>query len=101
MSLIELIKGPNSNLYKTDKYNPHTYIQDFYDKEFSNYLNKDNFSILEIGVLGGGSLNLWRDYFKGEIIGIDVFARVSLEEVKKYIYEDIKIHTVDSYNKED
>ena len=27
------------------------------------YLNKDNFSILEIGVLGGGSLNLWRDYF--------------------------------------
>lgn len=103
MNLIELIKthdGVNKR-YNTDKYSPHTYIQDFYSKEFSKYLDKDNFSILEIGVLKGGSLNLWRDYFKGEIVGIDVFARVSLESVREFIYEDIKTHVVDSYNEED
>ena len=102
MNLMEMVGGPNHHKYRTDKYNPHTYIQNFYDKEFSKYLNKENFSILEIGILGGGSLNLWRDFFeKGEIVGIDVFARVSSDVVKGYIYEDIKIHTVDSHNEED
>ena len=102
MNLMQMIDGPNHHHYKTDKYNPHTYIQDFYDKEFSKYLNKENFSILEIGVLGGGSLNLWRDFFKnGEIVGIDVFIRVSSDVVKSYIHEGIKLHTVDSYNEED
>ena len=101
MNLTELIDGPNLHRYRTDKYHPHTYVQDFYNEAFSKYLNKDNFSLLEIGVLGGGSLNLWRDYFEGEIVGVDVFARVSLDMVKEYVYEDIKLHTVDSYNEED
>ena len=82
MNLTELIDGPNFHRYRTDKYHPHTYVQDFYNEAFSKYLNKDNFSLLEIGVLGGGSLNLWRDYFEGEIVGVDVFARVSLDMVK-------------------
>lgn len=98
MELIELIK---TNKYNTDKYTPHTYIQDFYSKEFSKYSNKEDFALLEIGVLSGESLNLWRDYFKGEIVGIDVFARISYNSVKNNIHKNIKLHVVDSYNMDD
>ncbi len=97
MELIELIR---TNKYNTDKYSPHTYIQNFYSKEFAKYKNKKNFSILEIGILDGGSLNLWRDYFKGEIVGIDVFARTSHKSVKNNIQENITTHKVDSFNTE-
>jgi hypothetical protein len=46
---------------------------DIYERHFSQYRNKP-FFFLEIGVLDGGSLDMWRRYFGAEatIVGIDV-----------------------------
>lgn len=44
-----------------------------YDSIFSKYIGKD-ITFIEIGVLGGGSLFMWRDFFgpNARIIGIDL-----------------------------
>ena len=44
-----------------------------YEHFFSNYRNKE-ITFIEIGVLNGGSLFMWRDYFgpQARIIGIDL-----------------------------
>ncbi|MDB9877756.1 class I SAM-dependent methyltransferase [Amylibacter sp.] len=60
------IKSP----YKSIKLS--TYF-DSYDHFFSKYRNQ-NITFVEIGVLGGVSLFMWRDYFgpKARIIGVDL-----------------------------
>ena len=49
-----------------------TYFES-YDHFFSKYRNQ-NITFVEIGVLGGGSLFMWRDYFGPEarIVGVDL-----------------------------
>lgn len=56
--------------YKSIKHS--TYFN-AYDHFLNQYRNKD-ITFIEIGILGGGSLFMWRDYFgpKARIIGIDV-----------------------------
>ena len=51
----------------------HSTYFNVYDELFSKYKNK-NITFLEIGVLSGGSLFMWRDFFgpKARIIGIDI-----------------------------
>jgi len=98
MTLLELLQSDNTRKYKTDKHTPHNYIQMYYDETFSSYKNNEHVSILEIGVLHGGSLNLWKDYFSGTVVGIDVFARVSYESVRSYVDTNVELYTVDSYN---
>ena len=51
----------------------HTTYFEVYDELFSDYRNKD-IIFVEIGVLNGGSLFMWRDFFgsKARIIGIDL-----------------------------
>ena len=46
---------------------------DIYEKHFDRYVNKSPV-ILEIGVHGGGSLEMWKNYFGrgAKIIGIDI-----------------------------
>lgn len=59
-----------------------------YHRHFERFRNNP-VTILEIGVWGGGSLQMWKDYF-GEscrIIGIDI-----MEECKNYEEERIKIY---------
>lgn len=60
------VKSP----YKSIKHS--TYFES-YDHFFSKYRNQ-NITFVEIGVLGGGSLFMWRDYFGPEarIIGVDL-----------------------------
>lgn len=57
----------------TDKNTCHSYIENFYEKEFSFYKEK-NISLLEIGIETGGSLKLWKEYFLNSksIIGVDI-----------------------------
>ena len=59
--------------YITDKGTEHNYLE-FYEHQFQNIrLEKNN--ILEIGVLHGGSLKLWNEYFPNSIIyGIENFS---------------------------
>jgi hypothetical protein len=46
---------------------------DIYDRHFSRFRGKE-VHIVEIGVYGGGSLEMWRDYFgpKARIYGVDI-----------------------------
>lgn len=46
---------------------------EIYDRHFAPFRDRD-VSVLEIGVEGGGSLDLWRSYFgpKARIVGIDI-----------------------------
>jgi len=58
-----------------------------YDRHFQKFRNKE-ITILEIGVLHGGSLQMWKDYFgpKVKIYGIDINP-----ECKKFEEENIQI----------
>lgn len=68
----------------TDKGLPwHTYIP-YYEEELKEYRN--GISLLEIGVRWGGSLHLWRHYFKSyEIVGIDI----AKDPIKGFPFEQI------------
>lgn len=62
--------------YNTDKYYEHSgchsYIENVYDDIFKP-IKYSASRILEIGIFGGGSLRLWRDYFVNSIVvGVDV-----------------------------
>lgn len=51
----------------------HSYIENFYEKSFEKYQNKDDIKLCEIGIDVGGSIALWSEYFKsGSITGIDI-----------------------------
>ena len=67
-----------TDIYKSYKNSPYKSIKhstyfDSYDHFFSKYRNQ-KITFVEIGVLGGGSLFMWRNYFGPEarIIGIDL-----------------------------
>ena len=55
----------------TDKNSTHCYVEYFYEEAFAPYRNR-KVSVLEIGISGGYSLRLWREYFKKAktIVGI-------------------------------
>ena len=55
--------------YKSTKHSSYFHS---YEKVFSRFIDKE-IIFVEVGVLGGGSLFMWRDYFgkKARIIGID------------------------------
>ena len=63
------------NSFIKSKYlsNKHLNYFDVYDDLFKDYIDKE-IIFVEIGVLNGGSLFMWRDYFgpKARIIGIDL-----------------------------
>jgi cephalosporin hydroxylase len=60
---------------------------EIYDRHFSKFRNKE-IHLLEIGVLHGGSLQMWKDYFgaKIKIYGMDINP-----ECKKFEEENIQI----------
>lgn len=102
MDLIELY---NSGYGKySDKGNVHTYVQGYYSKEFVLPQSKKN--ILEIGIMHGGSMMLWHEYFRGAtIVGMDV-AEDSLEYFEKNKKEmelecdRVTTHILDAYTEE-
>ena len=55
--------------YDTDKGLRPEYLR-LYEECFEPFVDKD-IKLLELGVAGGGSLLLWRDYFeRGTIVGL-------------------------------
>jgi SAM-dependent methyltransferase len=61
----------NASKYDTDKAQ-HTHYLRNYEEYFRPLLDRD-IRLLELGVLHGGSLQLWRDYFeRGRIVGLDL-----------------------------
>ena len=63
-------KAFSKSKFKSIKHS--TYFE-VYDELFSKYRNK-KITFVEIGILGGGSLSMWRNFFgpKARIIGIDL-----------------------------
>lgn len=61
-----------------------------YERFFSQYKNKD-VTILEIGVFKGGSLQMWRDYFKNPWNKVNVYGIDIDPECKRLEEDDIKI----------
>lgn len=66
---VNLKVNPN---YGTDKGEPKSYIDNYYEESFKKYRNKD-ITIVEIGVRSGASLKLWSEYFSegSKIYGLD------------------------------
>lgn len=58
-------------IYRTDKNCVHSYVDNVYEELFKEVRHSTK-RLLEIGVEGGGSLFMWREYFpNAEIFGID------------------------------
>jgi hypothetical protein len=56
----------------TDKGGVHDFLNGYYNEEFTPRRN-DKVNILEIGVLWGGSIKLWTEWFtQGSVYGIDI-----------------------------
>jgi len=72
------------NGFYTDKW---LHYFDIYTENFSKYKNKKT-TILEIGILNGGSLKMWKNFFSTDstIAGIDI-----IQKCKKYEKDNIKI----------
>ena len=85
--------GDNSNLHKYFLNNSgkrlHKWVHyfDIYEKHFQRFIDKKPV-VLEIGVFGGGSLEMWKNYFGNgsKIIGLDINP-----ECKEHESEDIEI----------
>jgi 23S rRNA U2552 (ribose-2'-O)-methylase RlmE/FtsJ len=60
-------EAPHSRIHKWRHY------YEIYDRHFSRFRGTD-VTMVEIGVAGGGSLQMWKDYFgpQARIIGVDV-----------------------------
>jgi hypothetical protein len=57
--------------YDTDKASNPAYLRDF--EEVFGALRERRIALLELGVLRGGSLQMWRDYFPAaKIVGLDI-----------------------------
>lgn len=69
------INNPTKRLHKWLHY------FDIYEKHFDRFVNKSP-TILEIGVHGGGSLEMWKNYFgdRAKIIGIDINPECKIHE---------------------
>jgi SAM-dependent methyltransferase len=90
--------------YKTDKnygtVDPalgHCYGES-YDKIFQKFNKDDNLNLLEVGIQKGGSLIVWKEFFKNSnIYGIDIIDEI-IQEYKrddiKYIFSDVKNNSV-------
>lgn len=66
--------------YSTDKCSDQNNFLNFYDL-FLGPIREKPVRLLEIGVLNGGSVRTWRDYFpNGEVIGVDIDPRTKAHE---------------------
>jgi hypothetical protein len=86
--------------YPTDKHYEHNYFNLIYNELFKNiYLDVKTF--IEIGVSGGESIKLWRDYFvNSEIIGFEQLGN-SLERLGDDSRERITLIDGDQSKEED
>jgi 23S rRNA U2552 (ribose-2'-O)-methylase RlmE/FtsJ len=83
-SLFDIFKNHKGNeIYKWEHY------FEIYEKHFSKFRNLERpIVIVEIGILNGGSLQMWKKYFGSNAIiyGIDIY-----EDCKKFEEDNIKI----------
>lgn len=68
----------------TDKNDWHSYCDWFYEAEFARYRHKP-IQLVEIGVLSGGSMYLWAEYFsQAKILGVDYEIHTDIPSILPY-----------------
>lgn len=83
----------NTTQYDVDKGSVHSYLETYHD-HFNKYLGRP-INILEIGISGGWSLYMWKQYFgkSSNVVGIDIdpYNLIWKDENKevKMIFSDI------------
>jgi 23S rRNA U2552 (ribose-2'-O)-methylase RlmE/FtsJ len=78
---------------QSDKGSTHDYINGYYDTVFSP-LKNEKIELLEIGVHGGWSMELWSQFFtNGNIIGLDIESYQYVPTLK-----NVKIKICDAYS---
>ena len=76
---MELTLNQICSIYRTDKNCVHCYVDEVYEELFAKIRHSTR-KLLEIGVEGGGSLMMWREYFPNALIwGVDTKACPQLE----------------------
>jgi len=87
--------------YCTDKYQL-GYYDHFYEEQFKSYVNSP-INILEIGIRGGGSIKIWKEYFHqdsnvygGEIENFNPIENTICYQVDMYSQEALNLFE-DSY----
>ena len=91
-TLQEILKEHNLNIttnprYGTDKGDPKTFVDGFYQEKFEPLRNK-KLTLVEIGVRSGASLKLWKEFFSKR--------QRSLVSITSKISMIIKHHTMRS-----
>lgn len=82
--------------YGTDKSSAQNNFLNFYDRFLAPLRNKP-VKLLEIGVLNGGSVRTWQEYFhNGKIVGVDINP-----EVKKFATGRVQIEVADQSKTQD
>lgn len=82
--------------YCTDKYQL-GYYDHFYEKQFKSYV-KSPINILEIGIRGGGSIKIWKEYFHpdsnvygGEIDPFELIANCICYQADMYTEDSLNL----------
>lgn len=95
MSLVELAR--NEHCRDTDKNTDHSYLP-LYDELFLPHRHAVK-NVLELGILFGGSIQLWRDYFsKATVTGVDV--SLTAAAASKPDLERVRYVVRDGYTRE-
>lgn len=90
--------------YGTDK-DVHPYVDEFYEENFIRFKNR-KITLVEIGVRGGASLSLWRNYFINakKIYGLDNLETNNSHSIpvnEKWVSgENVEYLIGDAYNQE-
>ena len=95
-SLIQTWKNHQGQL--ADKWESYLHI---YSRVFAEYRRRSLTRILEIGVLNGGSLQIWSAYFgigRAEVVGLDITKEICerLEPAEETLGEDISLECMDA-----
>ena len=91
--------------YGTDKGEPKSYIDKFYEDNFKSYREKE-ITLVEIGVRSGASLKLWSEYFNKncKIYGLDNLYDKDVHSIpinKEWVSSDNVQYLIgDAYSKE-
>ena len=100
MDLIELYNKRFARL--SDKGNVHTYIQRYYNKEF--FMPERVSNVLEIGIMAGGSLMLWHEWFtSANVVGIDLDENALFQynnNCGEQDYDRVSIRITDAYTQQ-
>lgn len=95
-SLIQIWKDHEGQL--ADKWESYLHI---YSRVFAEYRRHSMTRLLEIGVLNGGSLQIWSEYFgpgRAEVVGMDISREICerLDPAEETLGEDISLECMDA-----